>query len=97
MLFLRIIFKFLVTLFAIIMILVGLVMTPTPVPFGIVFVLLGFMLLAAVAPDFLRWLRRRWRWLDRQLKRLEKRMPKWLGRHLRKSDVDEDDSERAAA
>ena len=47
MLVLRIAFKFLVTLFAIILIIVGAIMTPTPVPFGIIFVIIGFFLLAA--------------------------------------------------
>ena len=71
MLVLRIAFKFLVTIFAIFLIIVGLVVTPTPVPFGIIFVIIGLFLLAAVSPDIMRWLRRRWRWLDRQLKKLQ--------------------------
>lgn len=93
MLVLRIAFKFLVTLFAIILIIVGAIMTPTPVPFGIIFVIIGFFLLAAVSPDLMRWLRRRWGWLDRQLIKLERKLPRWLARQLRKSGVKEDESE----
>ena len=97
MLILRIAFKFLVTVFAIILIVAGVILAPTPAPFGIVFILIGFFLLAAVSPDLMRWLRRRWRWLDRQLIKLERKLPRWLARQLRKSDIPADEeSERAA-
>ncbi|GJL95917.1 MAG: hypothetical protein DHS20C05_23220 [Hyphococcus sp.] len=90
----RAIFKFFVSLFAILLILIGIITTPTPIPFGIVFIALGFFLLAASAPDLLRWMRRRWRWLDRQLVRLEKKLPRWLAKYLRRSDLrDEKEAE----
>lgn len=97
MLVLRIVFKFLVTIFAILLIFAGIVLTPTPAPFGIIFILIGFFLLAAVSPDLMRWLRRRWRWLDRQLIKLERKLPRWLARQLRKSKIDKDDKEQARA
>ncbi len=85
--FFRIIFKFFVSIFAILLILIGIITTPTPIPFGIVFIALGFFLLAASAPDLLRWLRRRWGWLDRQLVKLEGKLPRWLAKYLRRSDI----------
>ncbi len=97
MLVLRIAFKFLVTLFAIVLILVGIVMTPTPIPFGIVLIIFGFFLLAAVSPDMMRWLRRRWRWLDNQLIKLERKLPGWLARQLRKSGIPNEESGRSTA
>lgn len=97
MLVLRIAFKFLVTIFAIILIFAGIVLTPTPAPFGIILILIGFLLLAAVSPDMMRWLRRRWRWLDRQLIKLERILPRWLARQLRKSDVNKGEKEQAPA
>ena len=97
MLVLRIAYKFLVTIFAIILIFAGIVLAPTPAPFGIILILIGFLLLAAVSPDMMRWLRRRWRWLDRQLIKLERILPRWLARQLRKSDIEKDEKEQAPA
>lgn len=90
-------FKFLVTLFAILLIFIGIIVAPSPVPFGIIFIVIGFFLLTAVAPDLVRWLRRHWRWLDRNLKKVEKRLPEWIARHLRKTGVDDDVEENATA
>ncbi len=88
-------FKIVVAIFAILLIIIGIVVAPSPVPFGIVFIVLGFFLLSAVAPDLIRWLRRRWRWFDRQLTKLEKRLPAWIARQLRRSKVpEEDDGEK---
>lgn len=84
------VFKLLVTIFAIVLIIVGLAAMAAPTPFGFVFVALGFALLAAVAPDLVRWLRRRWRWLDRIIRKLEKILPDWLAKHLRKSEVEKE-------
>jgi len=97
MLVLRIAFKFLVSIFAVILIFAGIVLTPAPAPFGIIFIFIGFFLLAAVSPDLMRWLRRRWGWLDRQLIKLERKLPRWLARQLRKSEIDKDEKEQAPA
>ncbi|MEM9495918.1 MAG: hypothetical protein AAGA09_07930 [Pseudomonadota bacterium] len=77
------IIRAIVAIFAILMILIGVILAPSPIPFGIILVALGFFLLAAVAPGFVRWLRRRWRWLDRLLLKLEDIMPRWITRHWR--------------
>lgn len=84
-------FKFAVSLFALLLILIGIIIAPSPAPFGIIFIALGFLLLSASAPDLIRWLRRRWRWFDRSLTKLEKRMPRWIARQLRRSALDDEE------
>ena len=90
-------FRFALTIFAFILIIVGVITTPTPVPFGIIFIVLGLLLLSSVAPNVVRWLRRHWRWFDRQMLRVEKRLPNWIAKHLRKSHVEREDEEEAEA
>jgi hypothetical protein len=87
------VFRLAVSLFAILMILFGLVWTISPIPFGIVFLTLGTLLLAAAAPGEVRWLRRRLRWFDRLMHGLEKRLPKWIAERLRDSDYEHDEAE----
>ncbi len=86
-------FKFLVVVFAFVLIGVGLITAITPVPFGLPLILIGFLLLATVSPATLRAVRRRWKWLDRRLKWLQKKLPHWMTRSLRRSDPDPDDGE----
>ena len=75
------------------MIIIGIIVAPSPIPFGIIFVALGFFLLAATAPDLVRWLRRRWRWFDRQIKRLERILPRWMTAPLRNTDPDDEEED----
>ena len=89
----RSVFKFLVSIFAILLIIIGIIVAPSPIPFGIIFISIGFLLLSASAPDLIRWLRRRWRWFDRQLKKLEAKAPRWLARQLHRSDIGEIDKD----
>lgn len=89
-----IIFRFAVSLFAILLILFGLVWTISPIPFGIVFLFLGFLLLLSAAPGEIRWLRKRWRWFDRLMHGLEKRMPHWIAKRLRDTDYDHEAAEQ---
>jgi hypothetical protein len=86
-------FRALVGIFAVLLMIAGLILAPTPIPFGIIIFVIGFMLLAAVAPTYVRGVRRRWRWFDRQLHKIEKRLPKWLAKILRDSDFDHDEDE----
>lgn len=90
-----IVIRFLISALAIAMIGFGLVLTISPIPFGFVLVILGVLLFVSVAPAEVRWIRRRWRWFDRMMHRLEKRMPEWIAKRLRDSDYDhcEDDAE----
>lgn len=88
-----IIFRFAVTLFAIFLILFGLVWTISPIPFGIVFLFLGFLLLLSAAPGEIRWLRKRWRWFDRVMHGLEKRLPNWIAKRLHDTDYEHDEDD----
>lgn len=90
----RAIFKMVVTLFALLLIAIGILVMPSPIPFGVIFIAIGFLLLVAVAPDLVRWLRRRWRWFDRQVKKLEEKLPEWIAKQLRKSDVERDEDDK---
>ncbi len=83
------IFRILVSIFATVLILVGIILTPSPAPFGIIFVAVGLLLLTASAPAFVRWMRQRWSWLDRRFENLESILPEWIARQIRKSDPDE--------
>ena len=86
-------FRIALTVFAVAMIVFGFITMISPIPFGFIFILLGFFILTVVAPAFVRWFRRRWRWLDRRMDALEKRLPKWAAKHLRRSDPDPEDED----
>lgn len=88
-----IIFRALVTVFAVMLILVGFIITPTPLPIGLLFIALGFLLLATVAPEAVRWIRRRWPWLERQLDKAQEKAPEPIAKILRRSDPPHDDEE----
>ena len=83
-----IVFRIAVSAFALLMVGFGLVLTVSPIPFGFIIVIIGFLLFVAVAPAEVRWLRRRWRWFDRTMHRLEKRLPEWIAKRLRVTDYD---------
>ena len=85
------IYKTLVAIFAVLLILVGIVLTPTPIPIGIVLIGLGFMLLVNVSPGGIRWLRRRWRWFDKRLHDLERLLPESMAKSIRRSDYEHED------
>lgn len=88
-------FKFAIAVFAILLIAFGFVWMWSPIPFGFLFIVIGFLLLAAVAPAFIRFLRRRFGWFERFLHWLERRLPGWLARLLRRTDIEhEEEDER---
>ncbi|OFX01773.1 MAG: hypothetical protein A3E78_03970 [Alphaproteobacteria bacterium RIFCSPHIGHO2_12_FULL_63_12] len=93
-----IVFRIAVSIFALLLIGFGLVVTISPIPFGFIIVAIGFLLFVAVSPGEVRWLRRRWRWFDKMMHRLEKRLPEWIAKRLRVSDYDhaEDEDEPPA-
>lgn len=84
-----IIFRLALVLLALILIFVGVVAMIAPTPFGFIFVILGFLILTAGAPGLVRRLRRRFKWLDRQMDKIRK--PRWLAALLRRTDPKEKD------
>ncbi|MBB5520071.1 hypothetical protein [Amphiplicatus metriothermophilus] len=86
-------FKFAIAVFAVLLIVFGMIWMWSPIPFGFVFIIIGFLLLAAVAPAFIRFLRRRFGWFERFLHWLERRLPGWLARLLRRTDVDHEEED----
>ena len=89
------IFKALVAVFAIVLILVGLVLTPTPLPLGIILVAIGFALLVNVWPAPIRWLRKRWAWFDRLLRRIERASPEPIARDIRRTESEEENKDES--
>jgi hypothetical protein len=87
------VFRIAVSAFAALLIVFGLIWTISPLPFGIVVVAAGILLFITVAPAEVRWLRRRWRWFDRAMHRLEDRLPEWIARRLRVSDYEHDEDD----
>ncbi|MHA7873090.1 MAG: hypothetical protein ACX939_12125 [Hyphococcus sp.] len=88
-----IVFRIALAVFGFLLTAVGVVVMIAPTPFGFIVVILGLLIIANVAPGFVRWLRRRWRWLDRRLDALQQKGPPWLARILRRSDPEEDETE----
>ena len=87
-------FHILVGLFAVVMILFGFVALISPIPFGFVFIALGFIMLGIVAPPvrpLLKNLRRRWRWFDKQLDKAQSELPDAIAEPLKDSDPCEDE------
>ena len=85
-----IVFKIAVSIFALLLMGFGVVLTISPIPFGVILVIIGFLLFVVAAPEQVRWLRKHWRWFDRAMHRLENRMPKWIAKRLRESDYEHD-------
>lgn len=90
---LRILLSFLAGIIGIILIIIGLITAITPVPLGLPLALVGVVMLAGGAPAMLRWIRKRWKWLDTKLRALEKRLPRWMARKLRDSDPASDNDD----
>ncbi len=86
-----IIIRFLLTVLALILIFFGIIAMISPIPFGIIMIAIGMVLLAMVAPGLVRSVRQRWRWLDRMLDDTTPRLPKWLARHLKETNPPDDD------
>jgi hypothetical protein len=82
------ILKFAVAAFAVALIVAGAVLAISPIPGGMVVFAVGVILLAVVMPSAVRGLRRRWKFFDRLMHRIEKILPKWLARKLKASDYD---------
>ncbi|MBI1392909.1 MAG: hypothetical protein GC152_09235 [Alphaproteobacteria bacterium] len=79
-----------VALFGLVLVLVGIPLTPSPIPLGLILIAIGFSLIVWASPGAVRWLRRRWRWFDRQMAKLASVLPEFLAQYIRRSDLDED-------
>jgi len=89
-----IVFRIAVSVFAVLLIAFGLIWTISPIPFGFIFIIAGFLLLISAAPGEVRWLRKHWRGFDRMMHGLEKRLPEWIAKRLRVTDHDHNDKEK---
>ena len=82
-------YHLLVGVFAVVLIIVGAITAITPVPFGIIFMIIGFILLGSVWSPMrpaLRNVRRRWGWLDDRLDEAQEKLPDSIANPLRESD-----------
>lgn len=86
-----IVFRFLVATFALLLIIGGAVLTISPIPGGIFIFLMGLIVFAAAVPKPVRALRKRWRWFDRFMHRIERFLPKFIARRLKESDWEHPD------
>lgn len=86
-------FRLLLAICAIAMIVFGAIMSLSPIPFGFVIVIFGFLLLAGAAPGFVRWMRKRSRRFDKVMHGIERILPKVLAKHLHDTDYDHGDEE----
>lgn len=92
----RAVYKFLLGVFSIAVIVFGVVVTISPIPFGFVIVGLGLAMLAATMPAWVRGIRKRWRWFDRVIHKLERILPESLAKRLRVSDFDHGEDDPSA-
>ena len=79
------------SLFAVTLIVIGVVTSISPVPFGFVLVVIGVIVLALADPrarPVLRWLRRRWPWLNRRLRGAQAKAPTAIAEPLEETDPD---------
>lgn len=78
----------------------GAILTPTPIPFGLIMLTVGLALLAPYAPPVLRavrGIRRRWPKIDEALRRNRDRMPGIVRQTIDKSHPDLAPPDLAAA
>ncbi|MEL7491347.1 MAG: PGPGW domain-containing protein [Pseudomonadota bacterium] len=76
-------------IFGTVLILVGLVVLPLPLPFGLIMITIGFALLAPYIPAFqrlVRSMRRKWPDLDRSLRRYRNRFPPIIRKTIDKTN-----------
>lgn len=77
--------KLVVSVFAIVMFLVGAILAPTPIPVGLVMMAVASFILIANnkwAADLVRWARRRWQTVDRWMRALEYKVSGQIARTL---------------
>lgn len=88
------------SIFAIILILIGIVLTPMPIPFGIILIVLGIALLITTNTAFALWLRnfrKRHPDMDGKIRQAQKWLPGFLRIPLDKTSPDSSDEEAGSA
>ena len=91
--------KLILFLIGIVMILVGLVLFPLPLPLGWIFLIIGTVLVVSTnktAKKLLKKARRKWSWLDKIFEKTGKIIPKRFRKEIEETDPnghDEDDDE----
>ena len=74
---------------AIVLILLGIILLPLPIPFGLLCLLVGLSLLVSVVPGVRSWLislRQRYRQTSRKLNQIGSRMPGFLRQLIEETD-----------
>lgn len=91
-------YRLAVQLVALVLIVVGLILFPLPIPFGLALIVIGLAMLVSSSPATARWLkgiRRRNRGTDRAIRTIETGLPEVLAGPLRTTDPDQPDDEPA--
>ncbi|KZZ41931.1 MAG: hypothetical protein MK185_05995 [Saccharospirillaceae bacterium] len=76
---------------AVLLIILGIVITPLPIPLGLLSILIGLSLLVSVVPSVRHWLiqlRRKYRQSSVRLNQIGKRMPAFLRELIEETDPD---------
>ena len=90
--------KLILSIIGILLILVGIVLVPLPIPFGLILIFLGTLLLVTVnsaARKIVKSLRRRWKWLDRLLDRAAEKLPHDVAEPVEATKPLDDEEEEA--
>lgn len=90
--------RVIIAILALLLIVVGVVAAISPIPLGVVMIAVGLIMLSFVAPPvrgFVRWLRRRWKWLDHRLDDAQETLPESIAEPLRESDPPDEEDEDA--
>lgn len=83
--------RLLLAVFALFLIFVGFIAMISPIPFGLIMIVIGVALLAIAFPLLVRGFRKRWRWLDKVLDRLTPILPEWLEKPVERSDPEDEE------
>ncbi len=86
--------RLIVSIIAIVMIVIGFVTMISPIPFGIILILLGLVLLTLADPHsrpILKWIRKRWPWLDRLLANAQEHTPPIISEPLKETEPEKEE------
>ncbi len=84
--------RFVISVLAIAMIVMGFIAMISPVPLGIFVIFLGLIILTLANPHarpFLKWIRERWPWLSKRLTEAQENTPPALSDPLKETEPDQ--------